>query len=267
MFLRPQSELGWLMLQWLAVLVLGHNVQKDPSLLGGSRRGGKTAALVSRQGNHEAAKPRQVKPRDPGSFTLGPAPLWWLSFASEADVFLGLAIVEARNHTEAVQRTLTLGINPGGQVAAIEIPADLRATHEPYRDRLLTEDEARALEAKPIREWEETGDLTPEMLEHLAASGQLVTHTQPPPEFDATAFLERHYGPLKAALGESRLREFSDRLAALALTDPRDEGAGYVDPATGEPDEALYKVPGALLNVTRAFAVEMGLDPEKLERV
>jgi hypothetical protein len=33
MRLRPQSELGWLMLQWLAVLVLGHNVQKDPGLL------------------------------------------------------------------------------------------------------------------------------------------------------------------------------------------------------------------------------------------
>jgi hypothetical protein len=175
MRLRPQSELGWLMLQWLAVLVLGHNVQKDPGLLGGQALPVPVVTELAPQTLAPAAS-RDTTER------AGPVPLWWLSFVSEADVFLGLAIVEGGSETEAVLRAHQLGIHPGGQLMGFEVPPEYRATCEPHQDRSLTADEARALfEAKPIREWEESGGITPEMLEHLDAAGVVVTDTQPPP--------------------------------------------------------------------------------------
>lgn len=175
------------MLQWLAVLVLGHNVQADPGLLRGTGRGGE---------NHGGASPSVAVVTNPaprpapaaGGDTTersGLAPLWWLSFVSDADVFLGMAIVEATSEAAAVERATSLGINPGGEALAVDIPAERRAEHEPHRDRLIGADEARTLfEAKPLHEWEEAGEVTPAMLEHLEVAGQVVLYTQPPPEPD-----------------------------------------------------------------------------------
>ena len=70
---------------------------------------------------------------------------WWLSFVDpERDKFLGVAVVEAHGVTTATLAAHLLGVNPGGQVMGIAIPAE----HVPpveFRNRLLTKAEAEAL--------------------------------------------------------------------------------------------------------------------------
>lgn len=69
--------------------------------------------------------------------------LWWCSFAG-TDRHLGVAVVAAPGVVHAVRRTHELGINPGGEVGVVPIPA--RGIPEAYRDRLLTRAEARELD-------------------------------------------------------------------------------------------------------------------------
>jgi hypothetical protein len=254
MRLRPQSELGWLMLQWLAVLVLGHNALNDPSLLRGRAAKPRQAEVrVGGKSIEERAAERPEAPKaaplecgccrrevnyldgtygtcdacaeclslghcydpaegdqrynvqcchgenhvsalraSPADQTVATAareaeptdPLWWLSFSDDAKC-LGVAIVAAANELETYFRALHLGIHPGGQMLGLEIPPENRAECAPHQNRLLTVDEAQALfGARSIRELKESGDLTPELLEHLDETGTIRIDTQPPPEPD-----------------------------------------------------------------------------------
>lgn len=74
----------------------------------------------------------------------------WLSFADsnlpEGSQFLGVAIVRGIEMLTAVSASHELGINPGGEVVGHAIPRDLDVPVE-YRERLLTKDEAKALDA------------------------------------------------------------------------------------------------------------------------
>jgi hypothetical protein len=72
---------------------------------------------------------------------------WWLSFAGE-EGFRGVAIVgPADDILSAVRICYSLGINPGGEVAAFTVPEGA-LPHIPAADRhrLLTEFEARELD-------------------------------------------------------------------------------------------------------------------------
>lgn len=75
---------------------------------------------------------------------------WWLSFCDTerpaGEQFLGVAIVEAPNVPMATVRAWDLGVNPGGQVAAYDVPAGHLPAVE-WRDRLLTRAEAEALQS------------------------------------------------------------------------------------------------------------------------
>lgn len=63
---------------------------------------------------------------------------WYLSFAAPGE-FRGGVIVQERGFTLALRKTHALGINPGGQVASIEIGADLPPSVPlTMTDRLLT---------------------------------------------------------------------------------------------------------------------------------
>jgi hypothetical protein len=74
-------------------------------------------------------------------------PLWWLSFCDTdrppGTQFLGVAIVAAPTLAAAIVRAHKLGVNPGGQVGSVELPAG--AVAEQWRDRLLTRDEAESI--------------------------------------------------------------------------------------------------------------------------
>ncbi len=102
MRLRPQSELGWQMLQWLAVLVLGHQAQANPELLRG------------------------------------------------------------------VARTLTKRKAPA--------PGGMVITGIDRERSVVTVDASR-----PNAFFDEVGFMTPELLDALASTGQMVIDTQPPP--------------------------------------------------------------------------------------
>lgn len=72
-----------------------------------------------------------------------PARLFWLSFADDdAGGFLGVVITEAHGPATAAGKCWGLGINPGGQMMAIEIPPDY-SPQPPieYRDRLLSKEQ------------------------------------------------------------------------------------------------------------------------------
>jgi hypothetical protein len=72
---------------------------------------------------------------------------WWLSFVDtdapadgRGDRWLGGCYVEARGVVSAAKRAWDLGINPGGEVAAIPVPED-RSPPVDQRNRLLRKDE------------------------------------------------------------------------------------------------------------------------------
>lgn len=65
---------------------------------------------------------------------------WWLSFFGEGK-FLGIVIVFAHGILEAVKICKENSINPGGEVVAQPVPAEL-VPPEKYRNRILTEQEA-----------------------------------------------------------------------------------------------------------------------------
>lgn len=77
-----------------------------------------------------------------------PGSWWWLSFADE-DKFKGVAIVGPANTVEAaVLLAHQKGINPGGSVAAVEIPSNkVHYVPKNKRDRLLGKAEASTLDA------------------------------------------------------------------------------------------------------------------------
>lgn len=76
--------------------------------------------------------------------------LWWLSFTDPArplgSQFLGVAIVEAIGHSDAVTKAWTLGVNPGGEVASFGDPLSLDAIAPEWRNRLLTREEAESIQ-------------------------------------------------------------------------------------------------------------------------
>ncbi len=64
---------------------------------------------------------------------------WYLSFA-EPERFLGGCFVQARGLISALRRATALGINPGGEVAALQIHVD-GIIPRGVKNRLLTADE------------------------------------------------------------------------------------------------------------------------------
>jgi hypothetical protein len=66
--------------------------------------------------------------------------LWYLSFADGA--FRGAVIVRAFGITDAVEQAHQRGINPGGAVAAMPVPAACTVP-EGAQNRLLSEDDLR----------------------------------------------------------------------------------------------------------------------------
>lgn len=66
---------------------------------------------------------------------------WWLSFADgdlpEGQQFLGVVIASGPTFEEVVTKTHQMGINPGGEIQAVEIPAGHVPPNE-FHDRLLS---------------------------------------------------------------------------------------------------------------------------------
>lgn len=75
--------------------------------------------------------------------------LMWLSFVDTSDPrshrFLGVSIVRAGHIVEAVKVSHALGINPGGEVKAIQVPDDIRIPDH-WIERLLNKAECVQLE-------------------------------------------------------------------------------------------------------------------------
>jgi hypothetical protein len=77
---------------------------------------------------------------------------WYLSFAD--DGWLGAAIVEGDSIVSAAARAHALGINPGGEVLGVELPAealDEALVGEGMRNVLLTEEMMREAGWDPTR--------------------------------------------------------------------------------------------------------------------
>lgn len=62
--------------------------------------------------------------------------IWYLSFATDEDGFMGGVYTEADDMEAAVIKCHTLGINPGGEVLGFEAPPTIPLKPE-YMDRLL----------------------------------------------------------------------------------------------------------------------------------
>jgi hypothetical protein len=77
----------------------------------------------------------------------GAMTLWYLSFATDAG-FRGATVVEAADAQHALRLTVERGLNPGGQVAILQVPADRELAPDivAIRDRLATRDEMMALQ-------------------------------------------------------------------------------------------------------------------------
>ena len=70
-----------------------------------------------------------------------PERLMWLSFATETQ-FLGGVYVVAQGFIHAIDKTYQLGINPGGQVRAHDVPDENAArVRAEWRNRLLSKAE------------------------------------------------------------------------------------------------------------------------------
>ena len=63
--------------------------------------------------------------------------LWYLSFATDAG-FLGGCVVEADDFMEAVDESIRLGINPGGQVFGVPVPEEHWKQARTLMNRLLS---------------------------------------------------------------------------------------------------------------------------------
>src|ERR1044071_9288221 len=67
-----------------------------------------------------------------------PASWWWLSFAN-TERFLGVVVIQAHGPVHAIERARNLGINPGGEVHASQLPGFNPPAA--YIDRLLSKAE------------------------------------------------------------------------------------------------------------------------------
>lgn len=77
-------------------------------------------------------------------------PWWWLSYAGDAEGFMGVCVVQANSMGGAVFRAKDRHISPGGQVLGAEIPAGaLVHFPERYRNRCLSKAEAEWLNEPP----------------------------------------------------------------------------------------------------------------------
>lgn len=82
-----------------------------------------------------------------GTTVIEPLPTtWWCSFCDPGrppgSQFLGACIVGGVTFPVAIQRSWTLGINPGGEISAREFPVSVAAIIDArWRDRLLTKAE------------------------------------------------------------------------------------------------------------------------------
>jgi hypothetical protein len=83
-----------------------------------------------------------------------PLRMVYLSFATDEE-FYGAVIIEAHGIGHATMLTHQLGINPGGQVMAVDIPAEMIPSAK-YHNRLLTKEEILEFwpDSKTIREHE-----------------------------------------------------------------------------------------------------------------
>lgn len=85
---------------------------------------------------------------------------WWLSFASDENVFLGVCLVDADHFIEACRVAKTVGCNPGGQAMGVELPPlpEAQAEWALPTNRLLSQADLEAAlgkeRVKPIREWD-----------------------------------------------------------------------------------------------------------------
>jgi hypothetical protein len=81
---------------------------------------------------------------------------YYVSFAAE-EGFRGAAIVRAHGVTTAIMRTHALDINPGGQVLALPISAEMCV--DGLTDRLLTREEITAAwpDTKSLKDHEAAG--------------------------------------------------------------------------------------------------------------
>lgn len=81
-----------------------------------------------------------------------PETLFYLSFVGD-EGFRGAVVTRANGPTTALMKVHRLGINPGGQVLTIELPADHRVSEDAL-DRLLNTEEVKAIfgPSKSLRE-------------------------------------------------------------------------------------------------------------------
>lgn len=75
--------------------------------------------------------------------------LWYISFATETE-FLGCTVVEGHTETQALDIATNHGLNPGGQVAIIEIPSQLANAPDigPLKYKLFSKEQMKALGAR-----------------------------------------------------------------------------------------------------------------------
>ena len=78
--------------------------------------------------------------------------LYWLSFCDpekpQGSAFLGVSIVAAATFEDAIGVAWNEGVNPGGEVAGIDLPDDMAArVPDEYKTRLLTREQCAALDA------------------------------------------------------------------------------------------------------------------------
>lgn len=73
-----------------------------------------------------------------------PPALWWMSFCDTGrqrdQQFLGVVIVEAPGFMHAHQKSCALGINPGGEIQALQV----NGVPVEYHDKLLSRAELEA---------------------------------------------------------------------------------------------------------------------------
>ncbi len=71
-----------------------------------------------------------------------PERLFWISFADDdRGGFLGVVITETHGVGTAAEKCWELGINPGGQMVAWEIPPEMLKVPLEFWDRLLTKEQ------------------------------------------------------------------------------------------------------------------------------
>jgi hypothetical protein len=80
--------------------------------------------------------------------------LYYISFATN-EGFRGATVVDADSQSSAIEETIRLGINPGGEAAILALPSGMtpadRAEMLSYKDRLVTKEELLANQWRKAR--------------------------------------------------------------------------------------------------------------------